>query len=68
MQMPVSESVAAGIAAKAAQEARERDKLKRLILQVGNQPQRRSFVMYLFWARMLCSLHAPRCHRSLMVA
>jgi hypothetical protein len=32
--MPVSESVAAAIAAKAAEEARELDHIKRLVLQV----------------------------------
>ena len=37
MHMPVSESVAAAIAAKAAQEARERNQIKRLILQVRHR-------------------------------
>ena len=60
MHMPVSESVAAAIAAKAAQEARERDKLKRLILQVGNQFNAALSSTDLCWAHMHCSLHAPR--------
>ena len=57
VHMPVSESVAAAIAAKAAQEARERDQLKRLILQVCNRPN-----LHLLCVAA-CVVH--RCMRSL---
>ena len=60
VHMPVSESVAAAIAAKAEHEARERDKLKRLILQVGNQLQHCSCVTDR--ARRMCDAACMLCN------
>ena len=63
MHMPVSDSVAAAIAAKAARESRERDQLKRLILQVCNLTVTLLVIVAdLWWLQCCstCSLHAPR--------